>query len=228
MSEARRQSARLPRAASAVYERHLAASDHGPVAGVDEAGCGALAGPVVAAAVVLPAEVTIPHVTDSKLLRPTEREHIYREIIAEAACWSVFVCPHDAIDRLNIYQARLLAMRRAIEQLEPAPGYVLIDGHVAPELSVRCEALVGGDAKYRIIAAASIVAKVTRDQIMERLDPIYPGYGFARHKGYATAAHMRAIAELGPCAVHRRTFAPVADCIQQQLDYDSEQDTHNV
>jgi ribonuclease HII len=189
------------------------------VAGVDEAGCGALAGPVVAAAVVLPPNATIAHLTDSKRLSPSAREYLYRQICQSAVCWSVALGAPELVDQINIYQARLWAMSEAVQQLQPAANYVLVDGHVAPPLPVPCEAVIGGDGRHRVIAAASIIAKVTRDMIMERLDTIYPDYGFVRHKGYATRVHLRAIAKHGPCVVHRRTFAPIAASNQQQMDY---------
>lgn len=212
--------AQLPRAAPATYERQLAVAGHRLVAGVDEAGCGALAGPVVAAAVILPPELRIAHVTDSKRLPPHTRHELYGRIRQAATCWSVALCPPELIDRLNIYHARLFAMRQAVEQLLPPPDYVLVDGRVTPGLTMPCEAIVGGDGICRVISAASIIAKVTRDAIMDQLDAIYPAYGFANHKGYGTARHLEALTVDGPCPVHRRTFNPIASSMQQVLDYE--------
>ncbi|MFO7945346.1 MAG: ribonuclease HII [Armatimonadota bacterium] len=209
---------KLPRAASRGLEKELAADGFEFIAGVDEAGCGALAGPVVAAAVILPVDLHIKHLTDSKRL-PADYRASLIEQVQDAAVSSAFaMCPHHVIDRINIYRARLLAMQRALNALSPAPDIALIDGHVTPPVSMPTRAVVNGDRKCRIIAAASIIAKVTRDHIMERIDALYPQYGFARHKGYATAEHTGAISAFGACPVHRLSFAQLLR--QQQSSFD--------
>jgi ribonuclease HII len=191
----------------------------GPVAGVDEAGRGPLAGPVVAAAVILDPSRPIEGLDDSKKLDAASRERLYDEIIARALSWSVAeVSPAD-IDRLNVLQATLLGMQRAIETLEVAPSLALVDGNRPPRVSLDCEirTLVGGDALEPAISAASILAKVTRDRRMLEWHERYPGYGFDRHKGYPTPEHMRALETLGPCPIHRRSFAPVRNAMQGGL-----------
>lgn len=182
------------------------------VAGVDEVGRGPLAGPVTAAAVVLNPLRRINGLRDSKQLRPARREVLAARINERALAWSVAWCDPAEIDTLNIFQASLLAMRRAIMGLRIDPDRVEIDGRhaVLPEgWTCEVEAIIGGDASCRAISAASIVAKVHRDRVMARLDDIYPQYGFAAHKGYATAAHLAALSRFGPTPVHRQSFAPV-------------------
>jgi ribonuclease HII len=179
------------------------------VAGVDEVGMGPLAGPVVAAAVVLPPETHIDGVADSKVLTAAIREELDREIRRRARGVGIGVVEAGEIDRLNIYQAGLEAMRRALAALPFAPGYILVDGREIPHLVVPQSAYPKGDAFVASIAAASIVAKVYRDAIMRTLDVTYPLYGFGRHMGYATRTHLTAIREHGPSPVHRRSFAPV-------------------
>lgn len=179
------------------------------VAGVDEVGMGPLAGPVVAAAVILPAGTRIDGVADSKVLSARDRESLDAVIRARALAFGVAVVEVDEIDRVNIYQAGLLACRRAVEALSPAPGYVLVDGREIPGLPVPQSAYPKGDGFVCSIAAASIVAKVFRDALMCTLDATFPAYGFARHMGYSTAAHLRALREHGPSPIHRRSFAPV-------------------
>jgi ribonuclease HII len=179
-------------------------------AGVDEAGRGPLAGPVCAAAVILDADNTPDGITDSKLLSAVRRERLAAEIRQYALAWSVAFVPVAEIDRINILQASLLAMRRALEGLARTPSIALIDGNRCPPgLGCAARAVVGGDRSVVAIGAASILAKVARDQEMERLDQCYPGYGFAQHKGYGTKAHLAALARLGACCEHRRSFAPV-------------------
>lgn len=180
------------------------------VAGVDEVGVGPLAGPVVAAAVVLPGRVELPGLDDSKRLSAAARERLDRAIRAQAVSLSIGAASHREIDRLNIYHAALLAMRRAVEGLGCVPDHVLVDARRIPDIAIPQTAMVNGDARDASIAAASIVAKVHRDALMTDLDRRHPGYDFARHKGYATATHRRALARLGPCAIHRRSFAPCA------------------
>lgn len=191
----------------------------GPVAGVDEAGRGPLAGPVVAAAVILDPSRPISGLDDSKKLDAGTRERLYDEVIERALCWSVVEISPTDIDRLNILQATLLGMKRAIEALEVAPALALIDGNRSPEVSLDCEirTLVGGDALEPAISAASILAKVTRDRRMLEWHERYPDYGFDRHKGYPTPQHMRTLETLGPCEIHRRSFAPVRSAMQGGL-----------
>jgi ribonuclease HII len=185
----------------------------GLIAGVDEAGRGPLAGPVVAAAVILDDMNPIKGLNDSKKLSPMRREKLYDEIRAKALCCSVAQASVEEIDRLNILQATLLAMRRAVEGLRLKPSKVLVDGNRLPVLDVLAEAIVGGDATVPAISAASILAKVTRDRWCCELDQQYPQYGFAGHKGYGTAEHLAALRTHGACPEHRKTFAPVAQVL---------------
>lgn len=187
------------------------------VAGVDEAGRGPLAGPVVAAAVILDERQPIAGLADSKKLSAARREALYDEIRAKALCCCVAQASVEEIDRLNILQATLLAMQRAVAGLRLKPGLVLVDGNRLPLLEMRAEAIVKGDAKVAAISAASILAKVTRDRGLELLDQHYPQYGFARHKGYGTAEHLQALRLHGPCPEHRRSFAPVAQAERSPL-----------
>ena len=181
----------------------------GLMAGVDEAGRGPLAGPVVAAAVILDDQHPILGLADSKKLSAARREALYDEIRARALCCSVAQASVEEIDRLNILQATLLAMRRAVEGLRLKPGKVLVDGNRLPKLDVLAEAIVKGDAKVPAISAASILAKVTRDRMLTEMDAQHPAYGFASHKGYGTAVHLAALQAHGATAHHRRSFAPV-------------------
>jgi len=181
----------------------------GLVAGVDEVGRGPLVGPVVAAAVILDDEHPVKGLRDSKALSPRRREHLYDEIMARALCVSIAEASAAEIDRLNILQATLLAMRRAVEQLRLPPRLVLVDGNRLPVLKVPAQAIVKGDAKVPAISAASIVAKVHRDRWCAGLHERWPAYGFDGHKGYPTPAHLQALQEHGPCPEHRCSFAPV-------------------
>ena len=185
----------------------------GLVAGVDEAGRGPLAGPVVAAAVILDERHPIQGLADSKKLTALRRERLFDEIRAKALCCSIAEASVEEIDRLNILQATLLAMRRAVAGLRLKPNKVLVDGNRLPTLEVLAEAIVGGDALVPAISAASILAKVHRDRWCLTLDEQYPQYGFARHKGYGTAAHLAALRAHGPCAQHRTSFRPVAELL---------------
>ena len=186
------------------------AGEAAAVAGVDEAGRGPLAGPVVAAAVVLDRDVRWDGVADSKLLEPDERGEIFARVLSWARAFGWSVLGARAIDRLNIRGASLEAMRRAVGRLRVRPDLVLIDGiDTVPGLELRQQAVIDGDAHLLSIAAASIVAKVVRDRIMERLDRVWPAYGFARHKGYGTPEHLERLGALGPCKLHRFSFAPV-------------------
>ena len=185
----------------------------GLLAGVDEAGRGPLAGPVFAAAVILDELHPIKGLADSKKLSPRRRDALYDEIRAKALCCSVAQASVEEIDRVNILQATMLAMRRAVDGLRLKPAKVLVDGNRLPVLDVRAEAIVQGDAKVAAISAASILAKVERDRWCEGIDAEYPAYGFARHKGYGTADHLQALRAHGPTPWHRRSFAPVAQCL---------------
>jgi ribonuclease HII len=198
-------------------ERMLMREGYLRVAGVDEAGRGPLAGPVVAAAVILDPKRTPKGLADSKLLDAGERESIFEKLCATAEISFAFASV-TAIDRINILQATLLAMRRAVHGLARAPDAVLVDGNVLPK-GLRCEAraIVGGDATCKSVAAASIVAKVIRDRLMQRCDGAFAGYGLGSHKGYSTRAHQTALVELGPCRLHRRSFWRVAACLEPAL-----------
>jgi ribonuclease HII len=178
------------------------------VAGVDEVGRGCLAGPVVAAAVVLDPARRVPGVADSKVLSAADRERLYGDIAGAALAWAVAAVDAGEIDRINIHRASLLAMRQAVLNLVPLPGFVLVDGFALPQLPMAQRAVIGGDRRSRAIAAASILAKVTRDRYMLTLHEQDPRYGFDRHKGYATRAHLDAVGRHGYSSVHRRTFRP--------------------
>jgi ribonuclease HII len=182
---------------------------YGLVAGVDEAGRGPLAGPVVAAAVILDQRQPIQGLADSKVLSPARRDGLYDEIRARALCCCIAEASVDEIDRLNILHATMLAMSRAVEGLRLKPNRVLVDGNRLPPLEVPAEAIVKGDARVKAISAASILAKVHRDRLCLDLHDAHPQYGFAGHKGYPTPEHLDALRRHGPCAHHRRSFAPV-------------------
>jgi len=178
-------------------------------AGVDEAGRGPLAGPVYAAAVILDPDRPIDGLTDSKLLAPTERERLAELIRSRARAWAVSWADVHEIDAINILQASLLAMQRAVAALSVPPQLALVDGDRAPKFSCRAEAIIQGDLSQPAISAASILAKVERDAEMRRLAVHYPGYGFENHKGYGTREHLTALDRLGVCSIHRRSFEPV-------------------
>jgi len=186
----------------------------GLIAGVDEAGRGPLAGPVVAAAVILDDLNPIKGLADSKKLTALKRDKLYDEIRAKALCCSIAEASVEEIDALNILQATMLAMRRAVEGLRLKPNKVLVDGNRLPVLDVLAEAIVKGDSKVQAISAASILAKVTRDRWCEQIDHDYPAYGFAKHKGYGTEAHMQALKTHGATPWHRKSFAPVAEVLR--------------
>jgi len=179
------------------------------LAGVDEVGRGPLAGDVVAAAVILHPKKRIKGLADSKKLSEKRREELYVEICDKAVSWCVARASVEEIDTINILQASLLAMHRAVQGLHIQPEHVMVDGNKLPRWQYSCEAIVGGDDKIKAISAASIIAKVTRDREMVRLDSVYPGYGLADHKGYGTRQHLSALAQLGVCPLHRRSFEPV-------------------
>jgi ribonuclease HII len=199
------------------YERRLWRLGIESVAGLDEAGVGPMAGPVVAAAVIFPPEAFVRGIHDSKQVPAETREKLYPKIFECARAIGVGVAEPDEIDRLNIYWATMLASERAIAALCLPPQHVLVDGRRIPRLAFEQTRIVGGDRKSFCIAAASIIAKVTRDRIMCEHDQRYPGYGFGQHKGYCTADHFDALRRLGPSPIHRRSFAPVFEAAQQRL-----------
>ena len=186
-------------------------------AGVDEAGREPLAGPVVVAAVILDPLHTPDGLNDSKRLSEKQREALFPQIREQAVAWSVVEVGADEIDELNILQATLLGMQRAVESLSPAPILALIDGNRAPALQCEVRTIVQGDRLEPAISAASILAKVTRDRLMKEFHRRFPCYGFDRHKGYPTAEHLRLLEENGPCAIHRKSFAPVRHALQREL-----------
>ena len=188
------------------------------VAGVDEVGRGPLAGDVVAAAVILDPDDPIEGLADSKRLSQTRRERLYEQITARALAWSVARSTVHEIDEFNILHASLLAMHRAVTELARQPAYVYVDGNRCPSWDYASQAVVGGDNRIACIAAASIVAKVSRDRELVALDRLYPGYGLARHKGYPTPEHLQALQALGPAPIHRRSFAPVQRCLMMRAD----------
>ncbi len=196
------------------FEVRLRRQGYRAVAGIDEAGRGPLAGPVLAAAVVLPAKVDLPGLNDSKKLSPADRERLYPLIRQQALAVGVGLATVAEIDQINILQATLRAMMRAVDRLKLPPEYLLIDGITSLPLTLPQLTLKKGDSRSLTIAAASVVAKVVRDRLMVHYDGRFPGYGFAVHKGYGSAAHRRAIAEIGPCAIHRRTFRGVREYFQ--------------
>lgn len=183
------------------------------IAGLDEVGRGPLFGPVVAAAVILPKGCNLPGLTDSKKLSEKKRNELDREIRANAVAWAIAAVDAETIDRINIRQASLLAMRRAVEQLALSPDYLLIDGRDTIDWTCRQQAVIGGDGRSVSIAAASVLAKVYRDRLLVELDAEYPGYGLARHKGYGCPEHLAALKRLGPTPLHRRSFHPVAQTV---------------
>lgn len=187
-----------------VYEREY--GEYGIVCGIDEVGRGPLAGPVVAGAVILPEDCQILYLNDSKKLTERRRELLYDEIMEKAVAVGIGVVSQQRIDEINILQATYEAMRQAVGKLDPVPDVLLNDAVTIPGLSQKQVPIIKGDAKSLSIAAASVVAKVTRDRMMAALDERYPGYGFASNKGYGSAAHIAALKELGPCELHRRTF----------------------
>lgn len=193
------------------------AEQHRPdrTAGVDEAGRGPLAGAVYAAAVILPDNYDLPGLTDSKKLTQRRRELLFDAIQQQAVGFAIHAVSASDIDKINIFQATMLAMKSAVEALETAPEFVYVDGNRCPDWSYPCAALVKGDSRLACIAAASVLAKVARDREMLTLDAQYPAYGFARHKGYPTAVHLAALVEHGPCPAHRSSYAPVARAIER-------------
>ncbi len=186
------------------FEREFAACGH--ICGIDEAGRGPLCGPVVAGAVILPRDCDILYINDSKKLSDKMRDMLYERIAADAVAWAVGIVSPERIDEINILQATYEAMRTAIGKLKVTPDILLNDAVTIPDVAIKQVAIVKGDAKSQSIAAASIMAKVTRDRIMKQYDVLYPQYGFAKHKGYGTKAHIEALKQYGPCPIHRMTF----------------------
>lgn len=183
-------------------------------AGVDEAGRGPLAGPVVVAAVILPSSYDLDYLDDSKRLTALKRERLAPQIESQAIAFAVEFVEIDEIDQVNILQATMNGMQRAVENLKPAPQHALIDGNRAPPLSCEVTTVIGGDALIASISAASVLAKVYRDRLMLSMHSLYPEYGFDRHKGYPTAHHLERLKALGPCPIHRKSFAPVRKAIK--------------
>lgn len=183
------------------------------LAGVDEAGRGPLAGSVVASAVILDPANPIAGLKDSKKLTAKQREILYKEICENSLVWSVASASCIEIDQINILQATMLAMQRAVAALKVTPEFIQVDGNKTPDFGIPAEAIIKGDSKVAAISAASIIAKVTRDRDLLELDKLYPKYGFAQHKGYPTKSHIAALAAYGPCKEHRRSFAPVREVI---------------
>ena len=195
------------------FDREARLLTQGYLAGVDEAGRGPLAGPVVAAAVILSRPFSFDELNDSKQVSAKKRESLFLRIL-QGGPSGIGIASAEEIDRLNIYQATRLAMRRAVLNLTPTPDLLLIDGTMSLDLPINQKAIVKGDARSASIAAASILAKVYRDALMCELDQRYPGYFFSKHKGYGTRVHMERLGELGPSPVHRRSFSPVAECLE--------------
>jgi ribonuclease HII len=213
---------RIPQEAArrvwAGHRRRLREGGYGLVAGVDEVGYGAWAGPVVAAAMILPLSVRLPGLRDSKELTPARRAALYEVLLEAGFPCSVGLAHVQEVDGLNVFRAARLAMYRAVQVLSPPPEFILMDGHHAPDFGIPCQAVVGGDRLCPPISAASIMAKVYRDRLMERLAAIFPHYDLDRNRGYGTAAHQRALREYGPCPLHRRSFAPVRAAEQLALE----------
>lgn len=196
--------------AMSVFEEKLKGQGYKVIAGIDEAGRGPLAGPVVAAACILPENYLLESLNDSKQLSEGQREKLYCQIIQNPQIiFGVGIVEHNIIDEINILQATMLAMRHALENLNVKPEYILVDGNQSPTTSFPCECIIDGDARSISIAAASIIAKVTRDHIMLKYDKVWPQYNFKEHKGYPTSKHKKALKEFGPCEIHRRSFSPV-------------------
>jgi ribonuclease HII len=198
-----------------LYEHNAQERGYSCVAGVDEAGRGPLAGPVVAAAVVLPRSFNLEGIKDSKKMTPLQRQDAYERIMAEAVAVGVGIIHSEEIDRINILQATYQSMRSAIASLSVDVDYVLVDGYPIPRFATPQEGIIKGDSLSISISSASIIAKVTRDRIMEEMDLRYPGYGFARHKGYCTPEHLTAIYRLGVCEIHRKCFSPISEQVKR-------------
>lgn len=192
------------------YERQLRAKGYSLIAGVDEAGRGPLAGPVVAAACIIPEDFFIEGVNDSKQLTPAKRARLFDQLISSTEIqYGIGVIEAEEIDQINILQATFKAMQKALEKISLIPDYVLVDGSLLPKWRYPSQAIVSGDRLSYSIAAASIIAKETRDELMNAYESHYPGYGLGKHKGYGTKAHLEAIQRLGPCPIHRKSFEPI-------------------
>ncbi len=196
------------------FERCACAAGFARIAGLDEAGRGPLAGPVVAAAVVLPDGLLIPGVNDSKQVAGPERERLYAQIVRQALGYGIGIADVQTIDEVNIYQATIIAMERALRAIAPPPDYLLIDALTLPRVPLPQKPLIKGDCRSHSIAAASILAKVTRDRLMSELHEKFPQYNFHKHKGYGTKEHLSLIRKHGPCDAHRKTFNPVAQMLR--------------
>ncbi len=183
--------------------------------GVDEVGRGSLAGPVVAAAVILPKFIKINGIKDSKELTPKQRTRLFSVIKSQAISFGIGIVNNLKIDQINIRNASFVAMKKAIAQLKPKPNYILVDGFSIPDLTITNQGIIKGDKKSISIASASILAKVTRDEIMKKFHYYYPDYGFEKHKGYPTKKHLEALKYFGPCLIHRKSYAPVKECLAQ-------------
>ncbi|MBU0533753.1 MAG: ribonuclease HII [Candidatus Omnitrophica bacterium] len=198
-----------------VYERNLWQKDIKLVAGIDEAGRGPLAGPVVAAVVIFSPFKKIEGVKDSKKLSPSKREQLFELITKEALDWGVGIVSERTIEEINILQATRLAMLRAIKNLKRTPEFLLIDGPISLDIKISQKPIIGGDGKSFSIGAASIIAKVTRDRLMQKYHKLFPKYGFDKHNGYGTRKHLQALQVYGPCSIHRRTYEPVKKLIKE-------------
>lgn len=215
--EAKREEERTRFREMLLYEKAFRQEGYQVIAGIDEAGRGPLAGPVSIGACILPPDCFIEKLNDSKKLSEKQREILYDKIVECAIAWKVIFVSEKDIDQKNIYQATVDGMYQAITELNVAPDAVLIDAVPLPKLSRPSHSLIKGDQKSASIAAASILAKVSRDRLMEEYDRIYPQYGFAKHKGYGTAEHVAAIRKYGPCPIHRKTFEPIASILKEKM-----------
>lgn len=202
------------------FEEKLYDDGYHQICGVDEAGRGPLAGPVVVAACILPPFLRIEGINDSKQLSAKKRSELFKIIIKNAIDYKIVFVSEKDVDELNIYQATKKGMLEAIQGLSIKPDYVLIDAMPLGELQIPHDSIIHGDARCASVAAASILAKVTRDEYMEKMDIKYPNYGFKKHKGYGTKAHMEALEKYGPCEIHRKTFAPVSKYYSKQISFD--------
>lgn len=205
-------------------ENKITSSGKSPVCGIDEAGRGPLAGPVVSAAVILPEDLDIPGLDDSKKLKAAERERLYAIIVEKAVSWGVGIVDNIDIDKFGILEAAMLSMRIAFKNLSERPVVALVDGNRTPGLHIEERLIISGDARCRSIAAASVIAKVTRDRIMKELDKVYPDYGFGRHMGYGSSEHCRILKEIGPCSIHRISFKIVPDISPREVTLNMLQD----
>lgn len=204
--------------AMSTFERFVREQGFRKIAGVDEAGRGPLAGPVVAAACILPDGVFFERLNDSKQLTAKQRDELFAQMLqTQGLCYGLGIVDAGKIDEINILQATFLAMQHAVAALPQKPDYLLVDGNRSPRFSIPSEAIIEGDARSVSIAAASILAKVTRDRLMEKYDTQYPQYGFSKHKGYGTAQHMAALTAHGACPIHRKSFAPVRRLLDEDL-----------